>query len=139
MNKLKEAITFEDTVSERQSTKEDHMTKVEDIAPGLSDEEFLNKAVELIGTIEKNENKTFKKDSFIKIFKYSGDYAKGKQVDLKREAQDKRFELYEKDWPKYLQKVKDQATEEEKAYETASVELFDRLSISQANFERSQQ
>ena len=62
------------------------MTKVEEIDPSLSDEDFLNKAVELIGTIEKNENKTFKKDSFIKIFKYSGDFAKGKQVELKQKA-----------------------------------------------------
>ena len=98
MNKLKEAITFEDTVVERQSTKEDHMTKVEEIDTNLPDEAFLEKAVELIGTVQKNENKTIKKDSFIKIFKYSGDFAKGKQVDLKKEAQNKRIELYEKDW-----------------------------------------
>jgi len=62
------------------------MTKVEEIDTSLPDEEYLAKAVELVGTIQKNENKTFKKDSFIKIFKYSGDYAKGKQVDLKKKA-----------------------------------------------------
>jgi hypothetical protein len=77
MVKLREAITFESTVDERQSTKEDHLTKIEDIDESLKGEDFLNKAVELVGTIEKNENKTFKKDSFIKIFKYSGEYAKG--------------------------------------------------------------
>ena len=77
MVKLREAITFESTVEERQSTKEDHLTKIEDIDESLKGEDFLNKAVELVGTIEKNENKTFKKDSFIKIFKYSGEYAKG--------------------------------------------------------------
>lgn len=139
MKKLKEAITFENTVVERQSTKEDHMTKVEEIQEGLTDEEFLNKAVELVGTIEKNENKTFKKDSFIKIFKYSGDFAKGKQTELKKQAQEKRFELYEKDWKKYLTAIKDQAQAEEKAYEKACEELFDKLCITQANFERSQQ
>jgi hypothetical protein len=53
------------------------MTKVEEIdLKDITEEEFLVKATELVGEIKKNENKTLSKDSFIKIFKYAGDFAK---------------------------------------------------------------
>ena len=85
MVKLREAITFLDnSVEERQASAEDHMTKVEEIdVLNLSEPEFLDMVVEKIGSIKKNENKTLHKDSFIKIFKYTGDFAKLKSKGLK--------------------------------------------------------
>ena len=64
------------------------MTKVEeiDISSGMTDDEFVDKAVELIGEIKKNDNKTLHKDTFIKIFKYTGDFAKLRSKDLKQKA-----------------------------------------------------
>ena len=65
------------------------MTKVEeiDISGGnMTDDEFVDKAVELIGDIKKNDNKTLHKDTFIKIFKYTGDFAKLRSKDLKQKA-----------------------------------------------------
>lgn len=60
------------------------MTKVEEIDMlNLSEPEFLDLVVEKIGSIKKNENKTLHKDSFIKIFKYTGDFAKLKSKGLK--------------------------------------------------------
>jgi len=60
------------------------MTKVEEIdVLNLSEPEFLDMVVEKIGSIKKNENKTLHKDSFIKIFKYTGDFAKLKSKGLK--------------------------------------------------------
>lgn len=60
------------------------MTKVEEIDMlNLSEPEFLDMVVEKIGSIKKNENKTLHKDSFIKIFKYTGDFAKLKSKGLK--------------------------------------------------------
>lgn len=50
---------------------------------GITEDEFLAKAVELIGPIVKTKNKTLSKDSFIKIFKYTGDFAKLKSKDQK--------------------------------------------------------
>jgi hypothetical protein len=77
MNKLKDAITYLDApVEEKQASAEDSLTKVTHIDyKDLSEEEFLGKIVSAVGEIEKNENKTFKKDSVIKIFKYAGDFA----------------------------------------------------------------
>jgi len=64
------------------------MTKVEeiDISVAMTDDEFVTKAVELIGEIKKNDNKTLHKDTFIKIFKYTGDFAKLRSKDLKQKA-----------------------------------------------------
>ena len=77
MNKLKEAITYLDApVEEKQASAEDSLTKVEHIDyKDLTEEQFLDKIVTAVGEIEKHENKTFKKDSVIKIFKYAGDFA----------------------------------------------------------------
>ena len=90
MKKLREAVTFLDNpVEEKQASAEDHMTKVEeiDISSGdMSDDQFVEKAVELIGEIKKNDNKTLHKDTFIKIFKYTGDFAKLRSKDLKLKA-----------------------------------------------------
>lgn len=75
---MKECITFLDnSVDEKDASAEDYMTKVEDIdLTNITEDEFVIKACELIGEIKKNDNKTLSKDSFIKIFKYTGDFAK---------------------------------------------------------------
>ena len=90
--KLREAITFLDSsVDEKQATAEDHMTKVVDIdLTEITEDEFVERAVEEIGEIKKNENKTLQKDSFIKIFKYAGDFAKLRSKGIKAAAQEER-------------------------------------------------
>jgi len=90
--KLREAITFLDSsVEEKQATAEDHMTKVVDIdLAEITEEEFVERAVAEIGEIKKNENKTLQKDSFIKIFKYAGDFAKLRSKGIKAAAQEER-------------------------------------------------
>ena len=50
----------------------------------LSEEEFLNKAVEIIGEIKKTKNKTLEKNSFIKIFRLTGEFAKFKSKEVKK-------------------------------------------------------
>ena len=104
LNKLKEAITFIDSpVSERQASAEDHMTKVEDLdVLNLSEPDFLEMVVEKIGPLKKNENKTLHKDSFIKIFKYTGDFAKLKSKGLKQKSQDERLIHFNENHKAYL-------------------------------------
>lgn len=88
MNKLREAITFLDnSVEERQASAEDHMTKIEEFdITNMTEEEFLEKAIESIGEVKKNENKTLQKDTFIRIFKYTGDFAKLRSKGIKAKA-----------------------------------------------------
>ena len=76
--KLKDAITFLDnSVEEKDASAEDFMTKITEIdMTGLTEEQFVDKACELIGEVKKNDNKTLHKDTFIRIFKYTGDFAK---------------------------------------------------------------
>ena len=83
--KLREAITFLDnSVEERQASAEDHMTKIDEIdITNISEEDFVKKVVENIGEIKKNENKTLHTDTFIKIFKYTGDFAKLRSKGIK--------------------------------------------------------
>lgn len=60
------------------------MTKIEDIdITDITEEEFLEKAIDKIGAVKKNENKTLHKDTFIKIFKYTGDFAKLRSKGIK--------------------------------------------------------
>lgn len=139
MNKLKEAITFIDSpVSERQASAEDHMTKVEEIdVLNISEPEFLEMVVEKIGAIKKNENKTLHKDSFIKIFKYTGDFAKLKSKGLKQKSQDERLIHFNENHKAYLDALQRSVAEEERSYEASSQIIFDKLEISPENFERS--
>jgi hypothetical protein len=82
------------------------MTKVEeiDISGGdMTEDTFVAKAVELIGELKKNDNKTLHKDTFIKIFKYTGDFAKLRSKDLKQKAQEKRTVHFGVDTKLYLE------------------------------------
>jgi len=51
---------------------------------GFSDEEFLKAVSEEMLPLKKNPNGTLQKESFIKVFKYCGDYAKLKTKDAKK-------------------------------------------------------
>jgi hypothetical protein len=141
--KLKESVTVRDLqVEEKQASPEElkaQQVQLENIdIEGITEEEFLNKAAEKIGQIQKNPNKTLAKESFIKIFKYTGDYAKLKSRDVKAKAQTKRCEQFGKDHKKYLDALKATVAEEESAYEKSSMEMFDKLCITPECFERSQ-
>lgn len=130
--KLREAITIQDSaVVERQATADDNRTNLPVIlTEGISEEEFLEKAIEAIGTVKKTNRKTLEKDSFIKIFKYTGDFAKLKNKEMKKNAQTKRLSFFKADSKQYLAVLKATLGEEEKAYETTSMIVFDKLSIS---------
>jgi hypothetical protein len=83
------------------------MEKLDEIdQDNITEEEFLNQAVAKIGPIQKTKNKTLTKDSFIKIFKYTGDYAKLKSKELKKNAQVERIEAFKKNPKKYLEALK---------------------------------
>ena len=141
LTKLREAITVvERKVEEKQVTVEDHKSVVENIdLENITEEEFLNQAVEKILPIQKTANKTLSKETFIKIFKYTGDFAKIKSREVKAKAQEKRCNEFGKDPKKYLEALKSTVADEEQAYEKSSQEMFDKLCITPEMFERSQQ
>lgn len=122
MVKLREAITFLDnSVEERQASAEDHMTKIDDIdISNITEEDFLKQAVEKIGAVKKNDNKTLHKDTFIKIFKYTGDFAKLRSKGIKQKSQEERATHFDSDHKKYLEALQKTVQEEEKAYEASS-------------------
>jgi len=105
----------------------------------LSEEEFMVKAIETIGDLSYTPKKTLTKESFIKVFRYTGDFAKLKGRELKKTAQEKRCEYFGKDHEKYLNSLKSAIQDEEKAYEQASNAMFQKLEITPEMFERSQQ
>lgn len=78
--KMREAITIQDApVQERQAQPEDNKQDLTNIdTTDLDEEGFLKAAVDAIGTVTKTPNKTLDKDTFIKVFKYTGDFAKFK-------------------------------------------------------------
>lgn len=86
--KLREAITIQDTpVVEKMATAEDHKkVDLPTIDVNLSEEDFLAAAVVAVGELKKTSKKTLEKDSFIRVFKYMGDFAKLKNRDMKKVA-----------------------------------------------------
>jgi hypothetical protein len=76
--KFRDCITFLDKqVDEKNASHEDFITKTEDIdMENITEDQFVDKVFELVGDIKKNDNKTLSKDTFIKIFRYTGDFAK---------------------------------------------------------------
>ena len=75
--KFMEAITIqEQPVIEKQATPEDKV-QLESIPMDIEEEEFVKRSVDAIGEVKKN-GKILEKDTFVKIFKYTGDFAKFK-------------------------------------------------------------
>lgn len=140
--KLKEAITIMDSpVVETQGASSGSLTKdLPEISADLNDEEFLEEVKKVVGDIKKTPKKTLDKESFVKIFKYTGDYAKRKTRQVKAEGQAKRCQVFDDpDSKKYLQAIQDHIASEEKAFEGISLQVFDKLCITPECFERSQQ
>lgn len=139
--KLREAITIQDTpvVEKMASSDADKEVEIAPVDMNLPEEEFLDKVVEAVGTLQKTEKKTLQKDSFIKVFKYMGDFNKIKTRELKKTAQQKRCDAFNEDSKVYLEALKAGIQEEEKAFEASSRIMFDKLCITQECFERSQQ
>ena len=139
--KLREAITIQDrpVVEKMASSEMDKEPEITPVDMSLPEEEFLDKVVEAIGPLQKTEKKTLQKDSFIKVFKYMGDFNKIKTRELKKNAQEKRCEVFSGDSKVYLEALKAGIQEEEKAFEGSSRVMFDKLCITQECFERSQQ
>lgn len=90
--KLREAITIQDkpVVEKMANTEETKQPELPNISMDSTEEEFLEKAAEAIGTLKKTPKKTLEKESFIKVFKYMGDFNKMKTRELKKNAQIKR-------------------------------------------------
>lgn len=106
--KLKEAITIQDKpVQEKQATAEDVKGTEMPLIPleGITEEEFLEKAIEAIGPLKKTPQKTLEKDTFIRVFKYTGDFAKLKNKELKQKSQETRIEHFN-DPKKYMDSLK---------------------------------
>ena len=76
--------------------------------------------VEKIGPLKKNENKTLHKDSFVKIFKYTGDFAKLKSKGLKQKSQDERLIHFNENHKAYLEALQRSVADEERSYEASS-------------------
>jgi hypothetical protein len=58
-------------------------SKLENIDSSLGDEEFLEATVKAIGEIKKTPKKLLEKETFVKVFKYVGDFAKYKSKSQK--------------------------------------------------------
>lgn len=104
----------------------------------ITEDEFLEKAIEIIGPLQKTKNKTLAKDTFIKVFRMTGEFAKLKSREQKKLGQEKRILEFGKDHKKYLATLKQVIMEEEKAYEASSMIMFDKLCITPECFERTQ-
>ena len=129
--KLREAITIQDkpVVEKMASTEDTKEPELPQISLELSEDEFLKKAGEAIGALKKTPRKTLEKESFIKVFKYMGDFNKMKTRELKKKAQDKRCDVFESDSKMYMQALRAGVQEEEKAFESSSRIMFDHLCI----------
>lgn len=103
LTKLKDAVKIIDKQLEAIRNQAANATKIEEIdITNISEQDFLAKAKELIGPIKKTERKTLTKECFIKIFKYSGDFAKLRGREIKSKAQEERMVHFGTDHKQYL-------------------------------------
>ncbi len=109
------------------------------ISQDITEEQFIEQAIAAIGPLKKTSRKTLEKESFIKVFKYTGDFAKLKNREVKKQAQERRVEFFNKDNKKYIDALKKNIQEEERAYEASSTVMFDKLCLTPAMFEKTQQ
>jgi len=130
--KLREAITIQDkpVLEKMANAEENKQPELTQISTDLPEAEFLEKAIEAIGALKKTSRKTLEKDSFIKVFKYMGDYNKMKTRDLKKDSQTKRCDSFSGEPKAYMEALKAGVQEEEKAFESSSRIMFEMLSIS---------
>ena len=107
--KLKEAITIQDTkVTETQAAPGEKRGELESIdTTGIDEEGFLKAAVDKIGDVKKTAKNTLDKETFIRVFKYTGEFAKWKNADLKKQAQNRRCEHFNGDPQQYLAALKE--------------------------------
>lgn len=120
--KLREAIKVQDGhIDEKEGKIEEKKDIMEDLNMAtITEDEFLDKAIQKIGDIQKTKNKTLAKDSFIKVFRMTGEFAKLRSKEVKKQGQSKRMEHFGTDAKKYLEALKNVIQEEEKAYEDSS-------------------
>lgn len=88
LEKLKDAITVQHKMVDEKQGYVKEENKV-DLMEGIdidtiTEEEFLEKAIAKIGPINKTPKKTLAKDSFIKIFRFTGEFAKIKAKEVKK-------------------------------------------------------
>lgn len=101
--KLKEAITIKEGPVKEVQVKEEAKTEMVAIdSSTMSEDQFVVKAIDVIGDLKKTPKNTLTKESFIKVFRYTGDFAKMKGRELKKKAQEERCEFFGKDHDKYL-------------------------------------
>lgn len=141
LQKLREAIKVQDgQVEEKEGKAEEKKDLMEGFDVNtMSEDEFLEKAIGKIGELQKTKNKTLTKDTFIKVFKMTGEFAKLRSKEIKKHGQSKRMEFFGVDPKKYLEAIKGVIAEEEKSYEDSSQVMFEKLCITPECFERTQQ
>jgi hypothetical protein len=137
--KFMESVTIQDQpVVEKEATAEAKLNLKNIPMEGVSEEDYVKQSIEAIGEVKKS-GKILEKETFVKIFKYTGDFAKFKNQEIKKKAQDERCKNFQKDAAEYLKALKSNIAEEEKSYEASSRIMFDALSITPELFERTQQ
>ena len=105
--KLREAITIQDapvTEHAAEEVKREEMVSID--ATGLDEAGFLQATVKAIGPVTKTPQNSLDKDSFLKVFKYTGEFAKFKNSEMKKTAQASRCQHFNGAADKYLEVLK---------------------------------
>lgn len=84
--KMRQAITIQDVAVDEKAATADKFELATLSAEDLGEEGFIKAAVEAIGEVKKTPQKTLEKETFVKIFKYTGDFAKFKNKEMKKMA-----------------------------------------------------
>lgn len=138
LEKLKDCITVEELPIPKKEVKPLTESVLKNIDSELKEDEFLEETIKAIGEIKKTPKKLLEKETFVRVFKYVGDFAKYRSKSQKQIAQDKRMEHFEVDGKKYLEQLQKTIQEEEEFYEQSSNIIFERLCISPECFQRTQ-
>lgn len=76
LEKLKDCITVEEIPIPKKEVKPLTEAALNNIDTNLKEDEFLEETVKAIGEIKKTPKKLLEKETFVRVFKYVGDFAK---------------------------------------------------------------
>jgi len=141
INKLHEAISFEDIDSEDKKKPEESKRKDKpklDIDLTVDDHKHLHQMLKGFKVTE-NEDGTLQKHAMIQILKFIADFAKIKNSKITKDAQEIRLEHYGVDDIKYINSIRSTLIEEEANYDYCQKAVFHKLYVQEETFRYTEQ
>ena len=137
--KLHEAVNFEDipTEDEKEEQTESKPKPKLDIYIPPEDHKYLYQVLKGFKKDESSDN-LLERSTMVQLLKFIGDFAKTKNEEISKQAQQSRLEFYGKDDQMYINTIKQTLITEEQNYNYCTKAILFRAKISEDTFVKSE-